>query len=76
VLVTGNPTLGLNTKYRLNWIVSEPLFNDDFDTVLCLSLLNFNVVTSGEIRFVAGEYRTTGVFYSLWAAGMDTGRNK
>jgi hypothetical protein len=35
-----NPTLGLNTKYRAKFDRNnEALFNDDFDTVLYLSLL-------------------------------------
>jgi hypothetical protein len=34
-----NPTLGLNTKYRAKFDRNnEALFNDDFDTVLYLSL--------------------------------------
>jgi hypothetical protein len=41
-----NPTLGLNTKYRAKFDRNnEALFNDDFDTVLYLSLPLINVVT-------------------------------
>jgi hypothetical protein len=49
-----NPTLGLNTKYRAKFDRNnEALFNDDFDTVLYLSLPLINVVT--ESWFVAGS---------------------